>query len=231
MKGGNTSTFDKAALELPIKFQPGIELGAFLEPFPVQGSCRRHKGPFVIPALSGAEPERSRSLNQPHSEQTNPTSNFHRLLDFRNFSSQNFGLFFYSGHRMEEFLSLVGFLDVDFESQMGPRDFFQVFLGRRGEIPPLLSGISFILRSHRIIKTLGITEGCESFEFQGFAQALLQIHLTGCSVPASPCGKRNPICVGKARAGWGIGDLENLNPAARKSFLHSTEQEKYRVKE
>lgn len=107
---------------------------------------------------------------------------------------------------MEEFLSLVGFLDVDFESQMGPRDFFQVFLGRRGEIPPLLSGISFILRSHRIIKTLGITEGCESFKFQGFAQALLQIHLTGCSVPASPCGKRNPICVGKARAGWGIGD-------------------------
>lgn len=109
---------------------------------------------------------------------------------------------------MEEFSSLVGFLDGDFESQMGHVIFFQVFLGRRrGEIPPLLSGISFILRSHRIIKTLGITEGCESFEFQGFAQALLQIHLTGCSVPASPRGKRNPICVGKARAGWGIRGL------------------------
>lgn len=38
---------------------------------------------------------------------------------------------------MEEFLSLVGFLDVDFESHMGPRDFFQVFFGgeERGDSP------------------------------------------------------------------------------------------------
>lgn len=85
------------------------------------------------------------------------------------FSSQNFVGFFPapSGQRMKGFVSLDGFL-VPKE----PHNFF--FLLFYWEISPFFC-LAKILRSQRILKNLGITEGCKCSEFQGFGSLHSQI--------------------------------------------------------